>query len=71
MKLIALTRGLHEPVDLFPNAIVVPDSAITLPGRPLFVPDFAPCWEARIMVGVRVSRPVSYTHLTLPTICSV
>ncbi|MFG6424008.1 MAG: hypothetical protein K1V71_06340 [Paramuribaculum sp.] len=56
MKLIALTRGLHEPVDLFPNAIVVPDSAITLPGRPLFVPDFAPCWEARIMVGVRVSR---------------
>lgn len=56
MKLIALTRGLHEPVDLFPDAIVVPDSAITLPGKPLFVPDFTPGWEARIMVGVRVSR---------------
>eukprot|EP00969_Alexandrium_andersonii_P218767 9662211-Alexandrium_andersonii.AAC.1 len=45
---------------------------------------FAPAWKRRMPVGIRVSRSsvqimraiaarasVSYTHLTLPTICSV
>ena len=27
--------------------------------------------EAAIVAGAKVEDPVSYTHLTLPTICSV
>lgn len=56
MKMIALARRASAPVDDFPVVSVIPDSAITLPGKPLFVPDFAPEWEARFMLGVRVSR---------------
>lgn len=56
MKMIALARGASAPVDDFPVVSVIPDSAITLPGKPLFVPDFAREWEACFMLGVRVSR---------------
>lgn len=56
MKMIALDRRPNEAVAPFPPALIIPDSALTLPGRPLFVPDFAAAWEARILVGVRVSR---------------
>eukprot|EP00969_Alexandrium_andersonii_P326116 14409901-Alexandrium_andersonii.AAC.1 len=30
-----------------------------------------PSWRARSSAGRRAASPVSYTHLTLPTICSV
>jgi len=56
MKMIALDRRPTDGVVSFPPAAVIPDSAITLPGRPLFVPDFAEAWEARLLLGVRVSR---------------
>ena len=56
MKMIALSRQAGQPVDTFPDSVIIPDSAITLPGKPLFVPDFAETWEARLLIGVRVSR---------------
>lgn len=56
MKMIALARRASDTVDDFPVVSVIPDSAVTLPGKPLFVPDFASEWEARFMLGVRVSR---------------
>lgn len=56
MKLIALTREPGSSVAEFPDARLFPDSAITLPGKPLFLPDFTPSWEAHLLIGVRVSR---------------
>lgn len=56
MKMIVLTREPGHAVNVFPDTEIIPDSAITLPDRPLFLPDFAPAWEARLLLGVRVSR---------------
>lgn len=56
MKLIALKRSPENSIPPFPEAAIIPDSAIILPGRPLFVPDFSPAWRAELMPGVRVSR---------------
>lgn len=56
MKMIALRRRPDEAVAYFPEADIIPDSAITLPGKPLFLPDFAADWEATLLVGFRVSR---------------
>lgn len=48
MKIIALDnqRGFE----------LVADSALTLPGKPTFVPDGAADWRGRLMLAVRVSR---------------
>lgn len=56
MKMIVLTRQPGHAVNVFPETEMIPDSAITLPDRPLFLPDFAPAWEARLLLGLRVSR---------------
>lgn len=56
MKLIALDRRPGRPAGPFPRAAIIPDSAIILPGRPLFVPDFTDSWRAEILPAVRISR---------------
>lgn len=56
MKAIALRRHLAQPVVIPPAVDVIVDSAIVLPGRPLFLPDCAPGWTVRLYVAVRVSR---------------
>eukprot|EP00969_Alexandrium_andersonii_P156843 6933538-Alexandrium_andersonii.AAC.1 len=34
-------------------------------------PSLGPTWALSKVAGARTEAPVSYTHLTLPTICSV
>lgn len=56
MKTIAFNRHPGEafatPIDID----LIADSALVLPGRPLFVPDFSSSWMARIYLVFRVSR---------------
>lgn len=57
MKLIALHRHPSQPVATFPDLDIIPDSAITIPGRgPIFIPDFAQRWRGSLMIGLRISR---------------
>lgn len=51
MKIIRITELAEEAMLDFH-----PDSAVLLPGRPLFLPDFEAQPVARIYVGVRVNR---------------
>lgn len=56
MKAIAFNR---EPGAEFvrPAAVsLIADSAIVIPGRPVFLPDFASEWKARIFPAFRMSR---------------
>ena len=39
--------------------------------NPKIVVGAIPVWEGRFLLCKRSIEPVSYTHLTLPTICSV
>lgn len=57
MKIIALLRS---DLTVLPSAAaearIVPDSALLLPGRPLFVPDLGSGWQAQPVVALRVCR---------------
>lgn len=56
MKTMILTRHPGTCVMEQPEMWLVPDSAIVLPGRPLFLPDFSEEWTAHISPALRVSR---------------
>lgn len=56
MKIIAFKRNLEEPVTLPPVIDVIPDSAITVPNRPLFLPDFSEEWTGVVCPAFRISR---------------
>lgn len=51
MKIISFTGSISDGDVLFQ-----PDCALTLPGRPVFYPDFGGQWAARFMIAVRVCR---------------
>lgn len=53
MKLIEYR---HIPGQTTPLALLATDSSITLPGKPVFLPEFAPRWSIEISVGYIVSR---------------
>lgn len=56
MKAIAFHHR-HNTALLLPPAVdLIPDSAITLPNRPLFLPDFDFEWMASFYLAVRISR---------------
>lgn len=56
MKIIAFRRTVGSPVALPPEIDVLPDSAITVANRPLFLPDFASDWEGCVAPAFRISR---------------
>ncbi len=56
MKTILCHRLPSQPVTLPPRIEVAPDSALVLPGRPLFIPDFAPGWTGLLYPAFRISR---------------
>lgn len=56
MKTMILTRHPGTCIMEEPEMWLVPDSAIVLPGRPLFLPDFSQEWTAHISPALRVSR---------------
>ncbi len=56
MKLLALTRLRDEAIAAPPAMWLAPDSALVLPGRPLFLPDFADEWRMELLPAVRISR---------------
>lgn len=57
MKIIAFDRDGFASV---PNSLtpvhIIPDSAMVLKGRPVFVPDFGSGWKARPMLALRLGR---------------
>ncbi len=57
MKIIALKRqSVNTPVSPSTPACIVPDSALVLPGRPIFVPDMGDGWVGQPMIALRVGR---------------
>lgn len=56
MKVIAFERILDERISLPPSIDIIPDSAITVPNRPLFLPDFSKDWIGRLYFAFRISR---------------
>lgn len=51
MKIIRIVgHDAHSDIDFHP------DSALLLPGRPLFYPDFAGEWMARVYLAVHINR---------------
>lgn len=39
-----------------PSVTLVADSALVMPGRPLFLPDFSQHWRGTVYLGVRISK---------------
>lgn len=56
MKLIVFNRVAGDPVEAVPAIDLIPDSAIILPGRPIFLPVFSSNWKAELLPAVRISR---------------
>lgn len=56
MKAVILTRRPDAPVALLPGLLLVTDSAIVAPHRPLFLPDFADAWAMRLYPALRIDR---------------
>ncbi|MDE6416839.1 MAG: fumarylacetoacetate hydrolase family protein [Duncaniella sp.] len=57
MKIIALLRqSVSQPVTPSIPACIVPDSALVLPGRPVFVPDLGEGWQGQPVIALRVGR---------------
>ena len=56
MKTILCHRLPSQPVTIPPRIEVAPDSALVLPGRPLFIPDFTSSWIGQLYPAVRISR---------------
>lgn len=56
MKAIIFDRLLGSPVFLPPIFNMVPDSAITLPDMPVFLPDISSLWEVRAGLIFKIGR---------------
>lgn len=57
MKIIALNRELSADKPTEPVAAdIIPDSAMVIQGRPVFVPDISSGWTARCVAAVRICR---------------
>jgi len=56
MKIIAFDRHPGTPVNRPLNLELIADSAVVLPGKPLFLPDFTDRWNAELYPAFRISR---------------
>lgn len=56
MKVIAFNRHPGFPVRIPPEVEIIVDSATVAAGRPVFLPDFADGWMARLYPAYRVNR---------------
>lgn len=56
MKAILLDTPTLADSSALPGITLLPDSAITPPGRPVFLPDFGQEWVAEIYLCGRISR---------------
>lgn len=56
MKGMLFDRDAGSPLMPIPEITLVPDSAITTQGRPVFLPEFDDKWIAEFYLAVRVSR---------------
>lgn len=56
MKTIAFDRTPGHPILQPLDIELIADSALQIPGRPVFIPDFTDAWSARIYVAFRISR---------------
>ena len=71
IELVQTVEEQHGPIDLFcSNAGFVTNAGLEDTNERI-----AQMWEVHVMAHIYAARavlpPVSYTHLTLPTICSV
>ena len=56
MKAILFDRDIQEPISFPPGMTLISDSAITLSGRPVFLPDFDTQWTAEFYIALKVCR---------------
>ena len=56
MKIMALTRKAGDTLTVPPIVDVIPDSALIMPGKPTFLPDFSNMWTMVAYPAFRVSR---------------
>lgn len=56
MKTVLLTRRPDEPLTQLPEAVCLPDSALVLSPRPLFIPDYVPTFRLAFCPVIRISR---------------
>ncbi|MCM1293688.1 MAG: fumarylacetoacetate hydrolase family protein [Bacteroides sp.] len=56
MKALLIDRTAGQLLAMPPAITVMADSAITPPGRPVFLPDFSQQWSAEFYLCVKVSR---------------
>lgn len=56
MKAIVFDRRPGSPVTLPPLFHLVPDSALTVSGQPVFLPDFPGVWEVKAALALRIGR---------------
>lgn len=56
MKAIIFDRDINKSLLLPPEVTLLADSAITPPGRPVFLPDFDSEWMAEFYLAIKVSR---------------
>lgn len=56
MKVVAFRRTPADAVSIPPAVDIIADSAVVTAGRPLFLPDFADVWEARLCIALRIGR---------------
>jgi len=56
VKTILLTKPVSETDETAPQAVCLPDSAIVLPGRPLFIPDYVPEFTLLFYPVIRITR---------------
>lgn len=56
MKIIAIDRAADAVLITPPPLQLIADSALVMPGRPVFLPDIEPTWDARYHVAIRICR---------------
>lgn len=56
MKAILFDRNIQEPILPTPGLTLISDSAITIAGRPVFLPDFDSQWAAEFYLTIKICR---------------
>lgn len=56
MKTVIFDPDTPYDASGLPSVTLVADSALVMPGRPLFLPDFSQHWRGIVYLGVRISK---------------
>lgn len=56
MKAILFDRNINHSISFPPKLTLISDSAITIAGRPVFLPDFDSQWLAEFHIAIKICR---------------